>query len=138
MLWRFDPEVTKHAGKTLRVLWSTSRGVAYWDEKIFVGAGDGRLIAVDAKTGKQIWTTMTVEPESFYYITGAPRAYNGKVVIGNGGTEMGPARGYVTAYDTDTGEQIWRFWIVHGNPEEGFEDNAMRMAAKTWTGEWRK
>ena len=138
VLWRFDPEVTKHAGKTLRVLWSTSRGVAYWDEKIFVGAGDGRLIAVDAKTGKQIWTTMTVEPESFYYITGAPRAYNGKVVIGNGGTEMGPARGYVTAYDTDTGEQIWRFWIVPGNPADGFEDNAMRMAAKTWTGEWWK
>lgn len=138
VLWTYDPEVTKHADKTLRVLWSSSRGVAYWNNKIYIGAGDGRLIAVDAKSGKKVWSSMTVEPGSFYYITGAPRAFNGKVIIGNGGTEMGPARGYVTAYDAETGEQAWRFWIVPGNPADGFEDNAMKMAAKTWNGEWWK
>ena len=138
VLWKYDPEVIANAGDTLRVLWGTSRGVAYWEGKIFIAAGDGRLIAVDAKTGEKVWSTMTVEPGSFYYITGAPRAFNGKVIIGNGGTEMGPARGYVTAYDTNTGEQAWRFYIVPGNPADGFEDNAMKMAAKTWNGEWWK
>ena len=138
VLWKYDPEVIANAGDTLRVLWGTSRGVAYWEGKIFIAAGDGRLIAVDAKTGKKIWSTMTVEPGSFYYVTGAPRAFNGKVIIGNGGTEMGPARGYVTAYDANTGDQAWRFYIVPGNPADGFEDNAMQMAAKTWNGEWWK
>ena len=138
VLWTYDPKVVDHAGDTLRVLWGTSRGVGYWNGKIYIGAGDGRLIAVDAKTGKEVWSTMTVEPGSFYYITGAPRAFNGKVIIGNGGTEMGPARGYVTAYDAETGEQAWRFYIVPGNPDDGFEDNAMRMAAATWNGEWWK
>ena len=138
VLWTYDPKVVDHAGDTLRVLWGTSRGVGYWNGKIYIGAGDGRLIAVDAKTGKEVWSTMTVEPGSFYYITGAPRAFNGRVIIGNGGTEMGPARGYVTAYDAETGEQAWRFYIVPGNPDDGFEDNAMRMAAATWDGEWWK
>ena len=138
MLWVYDPKVTEKAGKTLRVLWGTSRGVAYWNGKIFVGAGDGRLIAVDTKTGQEVWTAYTTEPDGFYYITGAPRAFNGKVIIGNGGTETGPARGYVTAYDAETGEQAWRFFVVPGNPADGFEDNAQRMAAATWKGEWWK
>jgi len=138
ILWTYDPKVVEHAGDTLRVLWGTSRGVAYWNDKIYVGAGDGRLIALDAKTGREIWSTMTVEPGSYYYITGAPRAFKGKVIIGNGGAEMGPSRGYVTAYDAETGAQVWRFYVVPGNPADGFEDNAMRMAAATWTGEWWK
>jgi len=138
VLWKYDPQVTLKAGKTLRVLWSTSRGIAYWDGKLFVPTGDGRLIGLDAKTGAELWSTMTVEPDSFYYITGAPRAFNGKVIIGNGGTEMGPARGYVTAYDANTGAQVWRFHVVPGNPDDGFENNAMKMAAKTWNGEWWK
>lgn len=138
VLWRYDPKVTEHAGDTLRVLWGTSRGAAYWNGKIYIGTGDGRLISVDANSGEEIWSTMTVEPGSYYYITGAPRAYNGKVVIGNGGAEMGPARGYVTAYDAETGAQVWRFHTVPGNPADGFENNAMRMAAATWKGEWWK
>ena len=138
ILWTYDPKVVEHAGKTLRVLWGTSRGVAYWNGKIYVGAGDGRLIAIDAKSGKEIWTAQTTEPGGFYYVTGAPRAFNGKVIIGNGGTETGPARGYVTAYDAETGEQAWKFDVVPGNPADGFEDNAQRMAAATWKGEWWK
>ena len=70
------------------------------------------------------------------YITGAPKIFKGKVLIGNGGTENGPNRGYITAYDVDTGEYAWRFWIVPGNPADGFEDAAMEMAAATWTGDW--
>ncbi|HSH76046.1 MAG TPA: PQQ-binding-like beta-propeller repeat protein, partial [Longimicrobiales bacterium] len=78
----------------------------------------------------------TIDPELAMYITGAPKVFKGKVLVGNGGTENGPNRGYVTASDAETGEQVWRFWIVPGNPADGFENEAMRMAAETWTGEW--
>ena len=60
--------------------------------------------------------------------TGAPKAFKGKVLIVNGGTENGPSRGYVTAYEADTGEQAWRFFIVPGNPADGFESEAMAVA----------
>ena len=85
-----------------------------------------------------LWETMTIDPRRSYYITGAPKVFKDKVLIGNGGTEHEAARGYVTAYDIDTGKQAWRFWIVPGNPADGFENKAMEMAAKTWTGEWWK
>ena len=138
VLWSHDPETIKHAGDKLRVLWGTSRGIAYWNGKIFAATGDGRLVAIDAATGKQVWTQMTVEPDSAYYITGAPRAFDGKVIIGNGGAEVGPVRGYVTTYDAETGAQLWRWWTVPGNPADGFENNAMKYAATTWNGEWWK
>ena len=93
---------------------------------------------IDAKTGEELWLVRTYDIDRALYITGAPKAFNGKVLIGNGGTENGPNRGYVTAYDAETGEQAWRFWIVPGNPADGFEDAAMEMAADTWTGEWWK
>ena len=68
-------------------------------------------------------------------MTGAPKVFKNKVIIGSGGTEVHAARGNVTAYDAETGEQEWRFWIVPGNPADGFENAAMEMAAETWTGE---
>ncbi|MCZ6772755.1 MAG: PQQ-dependent dehydrogenase, methanol/ethanol family [Proteobacteria bacterium] len=138
VLWSHDPETIEHAGAKLRVLWGTSRGLAYWNDKIYAATGDGRLIALDAATGKVLWSQMTVESDSAFYITGAPRAFKGKVIIGNGGAEMGPVRGYVTAYDAETGEQVWRWWTVPGNPADGFENNAMKYAATTWKGEWWK
>ena len=138
VLWKFDPKTIEAAGDRLRVLWGTSRGVAFWEGKIYVGTGDGRLIGLDAKTGKELWSSQTVDPRQPYYITGAPKAFNGKILIGNGGAEFGAVRGYVTAYDADTGEQIWRWWTVPGNPADGFENKAMEMAAETWNGEWWK
>lgn len=138
VLWTFDPKVIEHAGDRLRIMWDTSRGVAYWENKIYLATLDGRLVAIDASTGKQVWSTMTVDPRKALYITGAPKVFRGKVIIGNGGTEWGAARGYVSAYDADTGEMAWRFWVVPGNPADGFEDEAMEMAAETWNGEWWK
>ena len=135
-LWTFDPEVIKAAGDRLRVMWDSNRGVAYWKGKVYVATADGRLIGLDAKTGKEVWSTMTVNPDKAYFVNGAPRAFNGKILIGNGGTEWGALRGYVTAYDAETGKQVWRFWTVPGNPADGFENKAMEMAAKTWTGQW--
>ncbi len=136
--WTYDPQVMEKAGNRVRNGWDLSRGIALWGDKVFVATWDGRLIGVDAATGREVWSTMTVDPEKALYITGAPKAFKGKVLIGNGGTENGAARGYVTAYDAETGKQAWRFWIVPGNPADGFENEAMRLAAATWTGEWWK
>ncbi|MBM4115750.1 MAG: PQQ-dependent dehydrogenase, methanol/ethanol family [Gammaproteobacteria bacterium] len=137
LLWRHDPEVTKVAKRKLRITWGP-RGIGYWEGKIYVGTTDGRLIAIDARTGKQVWSAQTVDPGNELTITGPPRVFNGKVIIGNAGSEFGANRGYVTAYDAATGKQAWRFFIVPGNPADGFENAAMKMAAKTWTGEWWK
>jgi quinohemoprotein ethanol dehydrogenase len=83
-LWRFDPEVTKVAGDKLRAGWLV-RGLALWKNKVLVGTVDGRLIAVDSRTGKLVWSATTIEPRDSRYITGAPRVFNGKVIIGHGG-----------------------------------------------------
>ncbi|MGE3390509.1 MAG: PQQ-binding-like beta-propeller repeat protein, partial [Gammaproteobacteria bacterium] len=138
ILWTYDPKVLDHAGERARIFWDSNRGVAYWKGRVFVATGDGRLIAVDAKTGQEVWSAQTTDPRLPLYINGAPKVFKDKVLIGNGGTEVGAARGYVTAYDTATGKQAWRFYLVPGNPADGFEDAAQEMAAKTWTGEWWK
>lgn len=138
LLWEYDPKSIEHAGDRLVNMWDQNKGAAFWNGKVIISTIDGRLIGIDAKTGKKVWETMTIDPRRAYYITGAPKVFKGKVVIGNGGTEHDAARGYITAYNADTGEQVWRFWVVPGNPADGFESAAMEMAAKTWTGEWWK
>ena len=138
LLWEYDPDTAAHAGRRMRAGWDHSRGIAYWKHKLYVATWDGRLNAVDAATGRELWSTMTLDPDTNFYITGAPKVFKDKVLVGNGGTEHGVARGYVTAYDAGTGEQVWRFHVVPGNPADGFENDAMAMAAETWTGEWWK
>jgi quinohemoprotein ethanol dehydrogenase len=137
LLWRFDPEVAKVAGNKLRTGWGI-RGLAFWKGRLYFGTHDGRLIALDAKTGKPAWSVQTLDTHDGSYISGPPRVFNDKVVIGFGGADFGAVRGYVTAYDTQTGRQLWRWWTVPGDPAKGFENKAMEMAAKTWTGEWWK
>ncbi len=137
-LWTFDPEVAKEVAGHKRQGFVHSRGLSIYGNKLFAATWDGRLLALDRATGKQIWSTRTFPLTEPRYITGAPKAFKGKVLIGNGGTEHGPGRGYVTAYNSETGKQEWRFYIVPGNPADGFESPAMEMAAKTWTGEWWK
>ncbi|WP_028351784.1 PQQ-dependent dehydrogenase, methanol/ethanol family [Bradyrhizobium murdochi] len=130
-LWTYDPKVDRTKGYR-GCCDVVNRGVALWKGKVFVGVYDGRLIALDAVTGKVIWEKDTlIDTEHSYTITGAPRVFNGKVVIGNGGAEYG-ARGYVTAYDAETGNQAWRWFTVPGDPSKPFEDESMAAAAKTW------
>ena len=130
-LWVYDPKVDREKGYR-GCCDVVNRGVALWKGKVFVGAYDGRLIALDAVTGKVIWEKDTVVNKDFSYtITGAPRVFNGKVVIGNGGAEYG-ARGYVSAYDAETGNLAWRWFTVPGDPSKPFEDESMAAAAKTW------
>jgi quinohemoprotein ethanol dehydrogenase len=135
VLWRYDPKVTEVTNDKLKCAWGI-RGLAYSNKRVFVGTQDGRLLALSAKTGQLLWSVQTIDPTDASYITGAPRVFNGKVIIGFGGADVGPIRGYVTAYDAVTGRQAWRFYVVPSDPAKGFEDKAMEMAAKTWTGKW--
>jgi len=134
MLWTYDPGVARDK---LRhgCCGSVNRGVAVWEGQVFVGVFDGRLVALDAATGKVNWEIATVDPELPYTITGAPRVVDGKVLIGNGGAEFG-VRGFISAYAANSGEMLWRFYTVPGDPKLGFENDAMKMAAQTWNGKW--
>lgn len=136
LIWTFDPKVPGRFG-VKACCDVVNRGIALYKGKVFVGTIDGRLIAVDAANGNSVWETWTVDTTKKYTITGAPRVVKGKVIIGNSGAEFG-VRGYITAYDTETGKQVWRFYTVPGDPSKPFESKAMEMAAKTWTGEWWK
>jgi PQQ-dependent dehydrogenase (methanol/ethanol family) len=135
-IWTYDPKVPPE--------WAVNaccdvvnRGVAVLGGKVFVATLDGRLLALDAATGKPIWEKLTIDRNFRYTITGAPRVVKGKVLIGNGGGEMG-VRGYVSAYDAATGNMVWRFYTVPGDPSKPFESPILAKAAKTWTGEWWK
>ncbi|MDO4683139.1 MAG: PQQ-dependent dehydrogenase, methanol/ethanol family [Lautropia sp.] len=136
-LWSFDPEVDpQYASKGCCDV--VNRGVAVYQGTVFVGAFDGRLIALDASTGRKLWEKDTIVDRSRpYTITGAPRVFKGKVIIGNSGAEYG-VRGYITAYDAGTGEQLWRWYTVPGDPSRPFENEAMARAARTWdpAGKW--
>ena len=139
-VWVYDPKVDRvHGGNACCDV--VNRGVAVYDNKVFVGTIDGRLIALDAKTGAVIWEKVTVDQSLPYTITGAPRAANGLIYIGNGGAEYG-VRGYVSAYDAATGDLRWRFYTVPGDPSKGPDgaasDAVMAKAAETWRGEWWK
>lgn len=135
LLWEFDPKVPgETAVKACCDV--VNRGMAAWGDKLYFGTLDGRLIALDRNTGKQVWSTVTVDQSKPYTITGAPRAIGGLIVIGNGGAEMG-VRGYVTAYDAQTGKQVWRFYTVPDMPGKN-DEKYLKKAEATWKGEWWK
>jgi quinohemoprotein ethanol dehydrogenase len=139
-LWVFDPQVDRSVGA-----WACcdviNRGVAVWKGHVYVGATDGRLIAINAKDGSKAWEVATFDKAKPYTISGAPRIAKGLVFIGNSGAEFG-VRGYVSAYDADTGKMKWRFYTVPGNPADGPDhaasDPQMAMIAKTWKGDYWK
>ena len=143
--WRWDPQVGHQnfppgsSGNPNKVRTGPSlccgpgnRGVAVYDSKVYVGTLDARLVALDAETGKVVWSVQTADKNTDYSITGAPLLVNDKVIIGNGGGEFA-VRGYISAYDAETGKLDWRFYTVPGDPSKPFENKAMEMAAKTWS-----
>ncbi len=134
ILWKFDPEVPRARVRTI-CCDVVNRGVALYNDKVYLGTLDGRLIALNAKSGKPVWDVITVDQSKPYAITGAPRIAKGKVLIGNAGSEFG-VRGYISAYDAETGKLLWRTFTVPGDPSKGFESKAMEAAAKTWNGQW--
>ena len=140
-LWRYDPEVPGEKGFNA-CCDVVNRGVALWGGKVYLGTLDGRLVALDAKTGKVAWSVQTTDANQPYTITGAPRAVKGKIIIGNGGAEY-PVRGYVSAYDAATGKLAWRFHMTpnpKGEPDNAASDKVMKeKAGATWSdGAWKQ
>jgi quinohemoprotein ethanol dehydrogenase len=136
LLWSYDPKVPGEYG-VKGCCDVVSRGIAAWNGKIYVGTFDGRLVALDARTGTPVWSVVTGDQSQAFTITQAPRIMKGHVVIGMSGGEYG-IRGYISAYNAETGKLDWRFYTVPGDPSKPFENKAMAMAAKTWSGEWWK
>jgi quinohemoprotein ethanol dehydrogenase len=131
--WQYDPKVPGQAA--VRACCDVvNRGLAAWGERLFLGTLDGRLIALDRRTGRPIWSKLTVDPSKPYGITGAPRVIDGRVIIGNIGGEMG-VRGYVAAYDSNDGKELWRFYTVPDRPGTNTAPH-LKLAEATWHGEW--
>jgi quinohemoprotein ethanol dehydrogenase len=134
LLWHYDPQTPKEI-VTKVCCGIVNRGIAAYEGKIYLGTLDGYVVAINADTGEEEWRKLTVDPSGPYTITSAPRIIKEQVVIGNSGAEKS-ARGYLGAYDAETGEDRWRVYTVPGNPELGFETSQMEMAASTWSGNW--
>ena len=134
-LWKFDPQTWKRRPDKFH--FGANRGIAYENGRIFTAEMDGRVDALDAKSGKVIWSADSIPEGMINNSTGGPRTMNGKVIIGNAGADIG-ARGFVTAFDAATGKMLWRFFTVPGSPEQNKGDPAMEAAAKTWHGEYWK
>ncbi len=131
ILWSYDPKVERAWAKRL-CCDVVNRGVAVWKGKVYVGTLDGYLLALDAATGELAWRSDTlIDRGQYYSITGAPRVIKDKIIIGNGGAEY-DVRGYISAFDSNTGKLDWRFFTVPGNAEGPFEHPELAIAAKTW------
>ncbi len=135
LIWEYDSGTRERAGHILRFGYGP-KGLAYWNGRVYIATHDGIVVALDAGSGEPLWQQRTVEAGELRYVNGPPRVFDGKVIIGHGGADIAPIRGYVDAFDADTGERLWRFYTVPGNPADGFENEAMAMAAETWAGEW--
>ena len=137
-LWTYDPKVPKEWGR-YACCDVVNRGVAVYKGRVYFGTLDARLMALDAATGSVVWEQQTTEKGKPYTITGAPRVVAGKVLIGNGGSEYG-VRGYISAFDADSGKLDWRTFTVPGDPDKPAESEAIEEAAKTWKDakEWLK
>jgi len=135
-LWRWDPDIS-HDYFLKICCGPSNRGVAIYNGKVFAGIPDGRVVALDQRTGKVVWSVQD-GPSKDNTLTSAVRIVKGKVIVGSSGAEQA-VRGYFSAYDAETGKRVWRFWTVPGDPSKPFEHPELEMAAKTWTGDvWHK
>jgi len=132
--WTFDPRVviTESNNWTGRV----NRGVAVWGDMLLVTVSDCRLIGLDRATGEQKWSQSTCDPEQGYSITDGPHVGGGMVFVGNAGSEKGVRnRGFISAWDVETGKFLWRFYIVPSHIAEENTTPAMKMAYASWSGD---
>ncbi len=135
VLWEYDSKSREIATNNLAFSWG-SKGLAYWNGRVVIGTGDGRVIGLDSKTGKEVWVQHQYDKNEPRTSSAAPRIFNGKVIIGHGGADISPIRGYVTAYDAMTGKQLWRFYTVPGDPSKPAETKAEQIMRPTWKGDW--
>lgn len=135
-LWKYDPRVPGEWAVSL-CCGIVNRGVAVWKDKVIWGTLDGRLVAVNSRTGRKLWERQVTDRDKAISFTGAPRIANGRIILGMAGGEF-HQRGYMAAYSVEDGRELWRWWTVPGDPSRPFEQPELAMAAKTWTGEWWK
>ncbi len=138
VLWSYDPDVRSRLVQDPGMSWAAraSRGLAVWGGRVYLTTADCRLVALDAKNGEKDWSVQTCDIQQGYGISDSPYVGGGKVFVGNNGSESGfRNRGYVSAYDAASGEMLWRFFIVPSSNAEENTTPALRMAAKTWTGD---
>jgi quinohemoprotein ethanol dehydrogenase len=134
-LWTYDPHID---GQWARYACcdAVNRGLVAFDGKLYVGALDGWLHAIDAQSGKLVWKADTLIGRSArkpYTLTGAPLLAGDLVIIGNSGADFAGVRGYISAYDRKSGEFRWRFFTVPRNPTEGPQDQPQLIeAVKSW------
>ncbi|MYM64064.1 PQQ-binding-like beta-propeller repeat protein [Pseudomaricurvus sp. HS19] len=135
LLWEFDAKTRDIAQSPLHMSWG-NKGIAWWNNRVFLATTDGRVIALDDSSGQPLWEQRQFELNELRNSNGAPRVFDGKVIIGHGGADISPIRGYVTAYDAMTGEQLWRFYTTPGNPAEPPANKAEEVMQPTWKGDW--
>ncbi len=136
-LWRWDPEVNQDKVRPKICCGVVVRGIALYQGLIIAPVIDGRLIALDAMTGKPVWESRVSYSQDNYTLTMAPRIAKGKVIIGAAGAEL-PTRGFFAAFDAKTGKHAWTFYTVPGDPSKPFENPALKKAAETWSGDYWK
>jgi quinohemoprotein ethanol dehydrogenase len=136
-LWKWDPEVNQDKVRPKICCGVVHRGIALYQGLVIAPIIDGRLIALDAQTGKPMWESRVSYSQDNYTLTMAPRIAKGKVVIGAAGAEL-PTRGFFAAFDAKTGKPAWKFYTVPGDPSKPFENPALKKAAETWSGDWWK
>ena len=129
--WRWDPEVNRVTVTPKICCGIVNRGLGIYEGKIFVPVIDGRLEALDAETGKPVWESRVAYAQDNYTLTMAPRIVHGRVVIGVSGAEY-PVRGFIAAYDANTGREAWRFYTIPGDLSKPQENEAMRKAVPSW------
>jgi len=137
-LWRSDPEVNQDVWLSRICCGVVNRGLALYKDMVIAPVIDGRMRALDAKTGRIIWETRVAPATMSYTFTVAPRVIQGgKVIIGASGGEYA-VRGFFAAVDAETGKIAWKFYTVPGDPSKPFEQPELAEAAKTWSGDWWK
>ena len=127
LLWKHDRKIPEDVGALVRLI-PHNRGVALAKDGVIFGTLDAHLVALDAKTGKQVWDTKIADYGDGYFVSQAPLVVKGKVIVGiSGPGEMGP-RGFVEAFEADTGKSLWRWYSVPAAGEPGSET----WTADTW------
>ncbi|MEO8096354.1 MAG: PQQ-dependent dehydrogenase, methanol/ethanol family [Acidobacteriota bacterium] len=132
--WRWDPELPRTGpDRPGFCCGAVNRGMAIYNGKVYASLIFGRLVALDAETGKLVWSAQTTDTNTDMTITSAVRIAKGKVIVGTAGAEFN-VRGYFSAYDAETGKMAWRFYTTPGDPSKPFEHAELKEAAKTWKG----
>ena len=136
-IWEYDGGTRERATSSFQLGWG-NKGIAYSEGRVFLATTDGYVVALDARTGKEAWKVRDVPDDGVPRQYNAPtRVFGGKVIVGFGGADVSPARGFVTAYDAKTGKLAWRFFTTPGDEVSPANRKAEEVMRKTWPTGWK-